>query len=141
MSFEYDEYMYNLENEIEANLLFEEELFNKNSIKIDEIQKVKQFDELKESLTTSNDNFSFGKFINSGSFGVVIKGIHNSNEDEILAFKFFGYTRNKPIMEWINKEIVILLKLYNCKHVAQIKYIFQDTFTGLIPYGKLNVNK
>ena len=51
-----------------------------------------------------------------------------------VAMKFFGYTKAKPDISEINREIGLMIKLDRVKGVCQLVGIFDDTAAGLSKY-------
>lgn len=68
-----------------------------------------------------------------GSYGVVVNAIRNTDGKEFV-MKFFGYTKNKPDISWILREIDNLRALEGIKGVAQIEATFTDTAEGIISH-------
>ena len=58
-----------------------------------------------------------------GSHGVIVNAVRNADRKEFV-MKFFGYTRNKPDVSWIVREIDNLKAL----HGIQGKYIYPCLF-------------
>jgi serine/threonine protein kinase/Ca2+-binding EF-hand superfamily protein len=67
-----------------------------------------------------------------GGCGVVHGAIQKSTGQE-LALKFFGYTRNPPRIQWIEKEIRYLATVKSCPNAVQILGVFTDEPSGFLP--------
>ena len=66
-----------------------------------------------------------------GSYGVVVDAIRKSDGKNFV-MKFFGYTKNKPDISWILREIDNLRALDAIEGVAQIEATFTDSADGYI---------
>ena len=68
-----------------------------------------------------------------GSYGVVVNAIRISDKKQFV-MKFFGYTKNKPDISWILREIDNLRALEGIRGVAQIEASFTDSAQGYISH-------
>ena len=66
-----------------------------------------------------------------GSYGVVVDATRRS-DGKYFVMKFFGYTKNKPDISWILREIDNLRALGAIEGVAQIEATFTDSAEGYI---------
>jgi serine/threonine protein kinase len=88
----------------------------------------------KSVINQTSSLYSIDSYINQGGYGIVLSGTKLSDNKQV-ALKFYGYGSAIPQMEWIEKEIKIILKLHNCDDVAKILGLFRDSLEGRIPFG------
>lgn len=87
------------------------------------------------SIATSSrrvnvDDFTLGDFMQEGGWGKVFAATRNRDGKKV-AMKFFGYTKAKPDVSEINREIGLMIKLDRVHGVCQLVGIFDDTPTGM----------
>lgn len=85
----------------------------------------------------SPDDFRIAdsQFMCNGGWGAVYS-VHRKNGKGQVAMKFFGYTKNRPNLIAINREIGLMNVLRGVKGVVQLIGIFHDTVEGL---GETNI--
>ena len=66
-----------------------------------------------------------------GSYGVVVDAVRLSDGKEFV-MKFFGYTKQKPDVAYILREVDNLQMLRSESGVAHIETVFNDTIEGII---------
>jgi serine/threonine protein kinase len=78
----------------------------------------------------SFDAFELGEYMQEGGWGKVYSATRKSDGRKV-AMKFFGYTKARPDVSEINREIGLMIKLDRVQGVCQLVGIFQDTAEGI----------
>lgn len=78
------------------------------------------------------EDFKDLKFLLEGGYGKVYSAVRKSDGFRV-ALKFFGYTRHRPDLQEIRKEVALMIRLDKVDGVCQFVGVFNDTPEGLIP--------
>ena len=82
------------------------------------------------SRRVNSNDFIVGEYLQEGGWGRVHSGTRKSDGLKV-ALKFFGYTKAKPDMHEINREIGLMIRLDQVHGVCQLVGIFDDTPEGI----------
>ncbi len=72
------------------------------------------------------EDFTINNFLQEGGYGKVYSATRKSDGFRV-AMKFFGYTRQKPLVDEIRKEIALMIRLdkgHWCSDVTESIYDF-----------------
>jgi serine/threonine protein kinase len=80
-------------------------------------------------LTVDRDNYCVVDYVQEGGLGTVYSGVRIS-DGNMVALKFFGYTKRRPREVEIQQEINLLWRLKGVPGIVQIEGVFSDTAEG-----------
>lgn len=71
-------------------------------------------------INTKDDVYDILELVGRGGWGQVYKG-RNKQDNNIISLKFFGYTSNKPDINIINNEIMLMISLIGVEGIRIFK--------------------
>lgn len=87
---------------------------------------------MQPAIVKAEDYVIDPKCVATGAWGTVHRATKKQT-GELVAMKFFGYTKNQPVNRMISAEVMCMMKLVGVSGAVQIIGIFRDTKLGLVP--------
>lgn len=78
------------------------------------------------------EDFLLGRYVHAGGYGTVYSGTRKKDNKEV-ALKFFGYTKKKPDIGEIQKEIKLMIDLEGVEGACQYLGVLMDSPEGYAP--------